>query len=318
MDKNECSLVQNLLNDYINDSVYDDAKDVIKKHLKTCNDCNSMYLQMKSDNDIRKKQEVRKNKDYLKKFNNKLSLLKKIIIVLLIIILIIFMPFVIKLIHNNYVLDSAYNKLQSMGKMNEYYAKTETILLDNRADDFTSSCSITEYYYKDGKYKIVFYGKDDYENRYEVYGQEGSNIETYVYYDSKIIDNRENDELFVSQQGQVLEKIYYNISQWDKMQFKLLDLFGTYETKIYNGRECYVIRKNSSDPKSLDYNECWIDKETKMNVRNVMNTQNESVEQYSDTKIYIEDRDILDADVELPNNLENFDVKNSVVATNIN
>ena len=55
-----------------------------------------------------------------------------------------------------------------------------------------------------------------------------------------------------------------------------------------------------------------------MNVRNVMNTQNESVEQYRDTKIYIEDRDISDADVELPNNLENFEVKNSVVAANIN
>ena len=81
------------------------------------------------------------------------------------------------------------------------------------------------------------------------------------------------------QKGQVLESIYYNISQWYIPQYKLLDLFGTYETKVYNGRECYVIRKNSTDSKSLNYNECWIDKETMMNVRNVMNTQNENTQQ---------------------------------------
>ena len=235
--------------------------------------------------------------------------MKKIIIVLLIIILIIFVPLVIKLIHNNYILDSAYNKLQSIQDMNEYYAKREEILLYNYTSDFSSSCNITEYYYKDGKYKKVHYVKDDYENRYEVYGQEGSNEEIYVYYDSKKIEYRENHDILVYQKGQVLESIYYNISQWYIPQYKLLDLFGTYETKVYNGRECYVIRKNSTDSKSLNYNECWIDKETMMNVRNVMNTQNENTQQYRDAKIYIEEKEISDTDVELPSNLDGFEVE---------
>ena len=275
MIKKECSLVQNLLNDYINGSVSKDAENVINDHLKSCNDCNSIYVQMKNDNAKIKEQEVKSHKEYLKKFKKKLSLLKKIIIVLLIIILIIFVPLVIKLIHNNYILDSAYNKLQSMQNMNEYYAKREEILLYNYASDFSSSCNITEYYYKDGKYKKVHYVKDDYENRYEVYGREGYNEEIYVYYDSKKISYRVNYDLLVYQKGQVLESICYNISQWGITQYKLLSIFGTYETKIYNGKECYVIRKNSTDSKSLNYNECWIDKETMMNVRNVMNTQNE-------------------------------------------
>ena len=309
MIKKECSLVQNLLNDYINGTVSDDAENVIKDHLKSCNDCNSIYVQMKNDNAKIKEQEVKRHKEYLKKFNKKLSLLKKIIIVLLIIILIIFAPLVIKLIHNNYILDSAYNKLQSMQNMNEYYAKREEILLYNYASDFSSSCNITEYYYKDGKYKKVHYVKDDYENRYEVYGREGSNEEIYVYYDSKKISYIENYDLLVYQKGQVLESIYYNISQWGITQYKLLSIFGTYETKIYNGKECYVIRKNSTDSKSLNYNECWIDKETMMNVRNVMNTQNEDTQQYRDEKIYIDEKEILDEDVELPSNLNGFEVE---------
>ena len=90
MIKKECSLVQNLLNDYINGSVSEDAENVIKDHLKSCNDCNSIYVQMKSDNYKSKEQEVKSHKDYLKKFNKKLSLFKKIIIVLLIILFIIF------------------------------------------------------------------------------------------------------------------------------------------------------------------------------------------------------------------------------------
>lgn len=310
MSKKECSLIQNLLNDYINSSVSDDAKDVIKEHLEKCKDCNSLYMQMKSDNAQSKEQEVRSHKEYLKKFNKKLSLLKKIIIVLLIIILIIFVPLVIKLIHNNYILDSAYNKLQSIQDRNEYYVKKETILLYNYTSDFSSSCSITEYYYKDGKYKMVCYTKNDYENRYEVYGQEGCNEEIYVYYDSKKISYRKNYGLLVNQKGQVLEGIYYNISQWYITQFKLLDIFGTYETKIYNGKECYVIRKNSRDSKSLNYNECWIDKDTMMSVRNVMNTQNENTQQYSDSKLlYVEEKEISDTDVELPE-LEGFTVNN--------
>ena len=309
MIKKECSLVQNLLNDYINGSVSDDAEDAIKEHLEKCKDCKSLYMKMKSDNAQSKEQEVRRHKEYLKKFNKKLSLLKKIIIVLLIIILIIFVPLVIKLIHNNYILDSAYNKLQSMQNMNEYYAKREEILLYNYTSDFSSSCNITEYYYKDGKYKKVHYVKDDYENRYEVYGREGSNEEIYVYYDSKKISYIENYDLLVYQKGQVLESIYYNISQWGITQYKLLSIFGTYETKIYNGKECYVIRKNSTDSKSLNYNECWIDKETMMNVRNVMNTQNENTQQYRDAKIYIEEKEISDTDVELPSNLDGFEVE---------
>lgn len=310
MNKKECSLVQNLLNDYINGTATDDAENVIKDHLKSCNDCNSIYIQMKNDDDKNKKSEIKSHKEYLKIFNNKLSLLKKIIIVLLIIILIIIVPLAVKLIHNNYILDSAYNKLQSIQNRNEYYIKKETILLDNYNSDFSSSCSITEYYYKDGKYKMVCYTKNDYENRYEVYGREGCNEEIYVYYDSKKISYRENNGLLVNQKGQVLEGIYYNISQWYITQFKLLSLFGTYETKIYNGKECYVIRKNSTDPRSLTYNECWIDKETMLNVRNVMNTQNENNQQYSDSKIlYVEEKKISDTDVEMPK-LEGFTVNN--------
>ncbi len=308
MIKKECSLVQNLLNDYINGSVSEDAENVIKDHLKSCNDCNSIYVQMKSDNYKSKEQEVKSHKDYLKKFNKKLSLFKKIIIVLLIILFIIFVPFVSRLIHNNYILDSAYNKLQSMQNMNEYYAKREEILLYNYTSDFSSSCNITEYYYKDGKYKKVCYQKDDYENRYEVYGKEGSNEEIYVYYDSKKISYIVNEDLLVYQKGQVLESIYYNISQWGITQYKLLSLFGMYETKVYNGKECYVIRKNSTNSKSLNYNECWIDKETMINVRNVMNTQDENTQQYRDANIYIEEKEISDTDVELPSNLDGFEV----------
>ena len=307
MIKKECSLVQNLLNDYINGCVSDDAEAVIKEHLEKCKDCKSLYIQMKSDNSQSKEQEVISHKKYLKKFNKKLSLLKKIIIVLLIILLIISVPFVSRLIHNNYILDSAYNKLQSMQNMNEYYAKREEILLYNYTSDFSSSCNITEYYYKDGKYKKVCYQKDDYENRYEVYGKEGSNEEIYVYYDSKKISYIANENLLVYQKGQVLESIYYNISQWGITQYKLLSLFGIYETKVYNGRECYVIRKNSTNSKSLNYNECWIDKETMINVRNVMNTQDENTQQYRDANIYIEEKEISDTDVELPSNLDGFE-----------
>ena len=46
-----------------------------------------------------------------------------------------------------------------------------------------------------------------------------------------------------------------------------------------------------------------------MNVRNVMNTQNENTQQYSDSKIYLEEKEISDIDVELPSNLNGFEVE---------
>ena len=44
-----------------------------------------------------------------------------------------------------------------------------------------------------------------------------------------------------------------------------------------------------------------------INVRNVMNTQDENTQQYRDANIYIEEKEISDTDVELPSNLDGFE-----------
>ena len=83
----DCKIIQDLLPNYIEELTNKETNMYIEEHLKVCNECKKVLQNMKNelkvDNEKRNKREVK----YIKKFNNRLKILKVTIAIILVIAL---------------------------------------------------------------------------------------------------------------------------------------------------------------------------------------------------------------------------------------
>lgn len=92
----ECDIVQDLLIGYSDGTLREGSKELVEKHIKNCEKCNSIYNEIKNDEtdeEIEKNEEV--EIDYLKKINKKNSkknIFITILTVLIVLIILISIP----------------------------------------------------------------------------------------------------------------------------------------------------------------------------------------------------------------------------------
>ena len=83
----DCKIIQDLLPNYIEELTNKETNTYIEEHLKVCNECKKVLQNMKNelkvDNEKRNQREVK----YIKKFNNRLKILKVTIAIILVIAL---------------------------------------------------------------------------------------------------------------------------------------------------------------------------------------------------------------------------------------
>ena len=144
----ECKIVQDLLPNYIDGLLNNETKEYVEKHLEGCKDCTNILTNMKESiktNDTKiEKREV----NYLKKFKNKMSILKTILFIIIIIIILVIGRRII-------IVTNLANKAENVKNLNNYYARTEGI--------FGEEYRFNECYYKDGNYivKMVAYSEKE-------------------------------------------------------------------------------------------------------------------------------------------------------------
>ena len=222
--------------------------------------------------------------------------IKKILKIIGIIVGILIILLLVHTIRNYIIITDLQDKFSQYSDSSNYYIKSI-------ATEDNGTIITMKYYSKDNK-QVVFLERNinGETSKISMY-DDGEKTDTFW-------DNKENKIVQLDSETMIEINIYNRLETDNNWQTFLGSIFASVKSTNYNGKECYVIRKNSRDSKSLNYNECWIDKETMMNVRNVMNTQNENTQQYSDSKLlYVEDKEISDTDVELPE-LEGFTVNN--------
>ena len=140
--KKECEIVQDLLFGYQDGTLHTASKELVEKHIETCEECKSVYNDMKKD-ESKNKDEQHQEIEYLKKVKKKMSKKNKLLIIIGIILAIVI--------------------LLNIGIFVYYYkeaGKIEIYLEDNITQEQIENIK-TSISNIDEKAKIEYYSKED-------------------------------------------------------------------------------------------------------------------------------------------------------------
>ena len=133
-----CKIVQDLLPNYIEKLTSEETNTFIEEHLNECDNCKNIYESMKKDYKIENEKRDRREVEYIKKYNKKMKVWKKI----LLIALVIFAVYACSVIYKLIILSNIDKKNKiSNSKENYYYYSI-------------SNDTLTEYLKKDGIIKM--------------------------------------------------------------------------------------------------------------------------------------------------------------------
>ena len=228
MNKNdECEIVKDLAVQYVENLISDKSKIFIEKHLSNCDSCKKYYSAINS-NVLNEKQNERKNDkfelDFLKKIRRHMNILKLVLIIVLVSIILIVCGAFLRYQNITQIVSKSYERIENIKTLNNYKLVQKEIYIDYERD--ISNEIITNYYYKDGKYKIN-YGNTTY------YYEDNSNNIIYVYDDLKQIDYYKQD--FVTQRKGDTFDIFSEIISYKNELSGLYKLILSIYTDRFNG-----------------------------------------------------------------------------------
>lgn len=244
-ERKECKIIQDLLPSYVENLLSNETKEYVTKHLEECNICKNIYEGMNDNINIKDEKMEQQEVNYLKKFKNKMSILKTILLVIIIVVVIIMGRRLL-------IITSLSNKAESMN-LDNYYAKVEGI--------FAGEYKINECYYKEGNYII----------KTTVYSEEKGTIKMVFYKNGTgQIFLTESDEGKSINQNAVLPEIT-PLPRYEGIDAYLMVLVYGVEKVELGDKECYVLKN-----KELEQ---YIDKETGLLVKQI-NRKNDTVTDY--------------------------------------
>lgn len=315
MTKNECKIVRDLFPNYIEEMLSDETKEFVESHMNDCNECKELLELVKEEKTVEIKKRHTEDEheiNYLKKLRRKLLTLKSIIILFILVILIAIVSYLIKFSYTQYILNSAYEKIQEIEKLENFKLSIEEYRINYEIGMNDEQFSNTTYYYKDGKYKERINGRITngnliYANR-DYYGEINSNTRTEIYLDEKEIINKTTNYNLLTKQRIIDTYNYTKDYGQDYGTILNLRVKGglRVKTETYNGKECYVITF-SKDNK--DCTAIWIEKESMMVLKE---TTGEVGRYFYETKYIIEKDIVTDEDITIPQ-LEGYIEKNEEV-----
>lgn len=258
-----CKIVQDLLPSYIEKSTDEETNKFIEEHLNLCDKCKNIYNELLKNANEKEKTNTKKEIKYMKKYKNKMSILKTILIVILLLV-------VIYVGRNMIILCSIQNKASKYYNSNNYHIEMYSY---NSTDT-----SVLEVYKKDNKFM----------QRASSYNSEGIVIETLDYTDGRstnvyIIDT--NGKKFRVKSEPVDIYItpksvnYAGIS--NLLEFLLKSVTSQITTVKCNGKDCYKI-----DTLGMT---TYVDKETGLAIRVINTSKSFRDEDYSKMESSVDD-----------------------------
>lgn len=269
----ECSIIRDLIPNYVEDLVSADTKEFIENHIKTCSECKQIVEEIKSEKiKVNYSSNIEQSKElkYLKRYKRRKLLFKVILFVIIGIIVIIGAFLLIKYKYTTSIITNSYQKGQELKELNNYRLNIveHTINYNIDQENFYNF----DYYYKDGKYKIVHnaegINQEILNANTTYYGIVDSNKQIQIYDDSKEIKNIETNYKLISKETYI-NKMYSYFEFYIKDYGFILNFVVNNGWSIkddrFNGQECYVLRRDDK----TSYHEIWISKEEQIPVREV-------------------------------------------------
>ena len=264
-EKRDCKIVQDLLPNYIEKLTNDDTNMYIEEHLNECEECKKIFENMKKELKLNNVKRDEREVKYIKKYNNKLKLLRNILLIILVL-------FIIIIGRKIFILTNLSNKAKNMITLTNYYTKTETYS--------NGQMSILESYNKDeislGKMSIF---------------SENKNPIKMIIYKSKtesisLIDNGETKTLNTSADITV-NPIYFT---GESLIENIWIALTTRVDKVkLNDKECYLIRNGNTEK--------FIDVDTGLSIKMIDNQNNKTTD-YKYKFGVVKDSDVTKPDTE--------------------
>ena len=113
-EKKDCKIVQDLLPNYIDNLTNEETNAYIEKHLEECEECKTIYENMKKELKIGTEKPDKREINFFKKYRNKLRILR-------IILLVIFMIFVLDSCRKIIIISDLSNKAEQYAKSSNYH-----------------------------------------------------------------------------------------------------------------------------------------------------------------------------------------------------
>jgi len=209
--KRECTIVQDLLPNYIEGLTNEETNKFIEEHIKECCECKKILENMQKEIKINEPKRQEKEIDYIKKYNKKLKLLKKIQIAVLIVLIIYVISVVGRMItlvniqkrgkqtletSNNYHITSyAYQKYPTCKLVqNDYYKEGKRLFLTEVYNDYDPIGSVTPEYskitcYSDGKEETTIQENSNSSEKYVVIQEQKTRNYMFEPAENSFIDN---------------------------------------------------------------------------------------------------------------------------------
>ena len=249
-EKRDCKIVQDLLPNYIEKLTNEETNMYIEEHLKECTECKTILENMQKELNINSNKRDEREVKYIKKFSNKMKILKFIILAFIII-------YIAVVGRRTFIMASLSEKAKENQLYNNYYAK----LYSYQGDSLT----ITESYNKGEDYltTITKFANDNQIQKITYYKKGTEQLFLTEFEGKKYI---QNSETMVG--GHILPVTYVSDGFLANMQYAfIIGVDSTY----CNGKECYVIKGTSY--------ERYVDKETGLAVRNIEKSNKEITRQ---------------------------------------
>lgn len=264
--KKECKIVQDLLPNYIEKVTNSETNEFIGEHLKGCQECNNIYNSMKENLKV-EQLDTSGEINYMRKFKNKLKILKLIIFLILIITIFVIGRRTIIMT----LLNSKGEKLKET--MDNYYAEVIETYPDKRITTEIKT------YYKDGNYltRRKSYQENELTMDIIIYYKDGEMIGLVEYNDGK---KQRFKNVVGSRAAPLIDTrtFFLNLRESFKCRVEKLNV---------NSKECYLIKYAWGQ-------DTIIDKETGFVVKDIY-YKNNVVRDY-----YIEPGIVKDEDIQRP------------------
>ena len=243
-------IVQDLFPNYIEKLTSDETNNFIEEHLKSCNECQKILKNMKENFDIDTTLKNNKEVKYMKRYNNKLNLLKIIIFILLIIFVTITARKVV-------ILADLRNKAQRYTFSTNYHMTSYAYMQDETVK--------AEMFVLDEKRKIVITKMLGNEKNIVMMFSDGNKTNIYIESGNKKVA-KVNQNIKIASS---LNNAFYTDNIW---QFLLYSIPASIKSKNINNNEYYYIA-NFNSPYVESNDGIYVDKQTGLVYKAISTTE---------------------------------------------
>lgn len=259
--KLNCEIVDDLLLGYLDETLNDVTKELVKEHLSNCDDCKKKLEDFRASI-LETKSNDKKCIDYLKKAKRKerFKTVRYILIIVLAVLLIMYL--------RNCII---FNRMLSKANKN---LNSNNIYIQKMENQLNNDVIVTKRYYKDGKYKEITetYSENDVTTGDITYAAVDSDEIIRINDKNKRITIHNGD--FTKTQNSEFNLKFVPFIHDDRMIFKLLTpSFMFINSQKFNvgsfsniGKKCYVLKYAFEKNKTW---EIWLDKETGLPLKEI-------------------------------------------------